>query len=713
MTRFLRRLSLLFVPLTVAIAGQALPGRAQQPLSPRYAFADTLLLRDTLGLKFDGIFPAADSLGLSPDTLRALMIRYRFSLLRLLALSDSMSVPVDSVGPAVDRERLNPLAGGRGRSRDESSLRYTSGWSIQRTNSSWTNSSEYRMRRGPWYANNQTDITLERYKSVASTNLRQVREMRSEGGARLNERQSFGLFAHTMLFDNFTPGDVSNQKETLNELQLKARTQKGGRGGGSTYLNLLGGYLNDDRRGTEIKRGLKGSADGRVRTLGGNWLSNDLLVGTSANVARTRRPTSIQELRALDLSTNVNGTLTLFSQSPVGLNMNYNFRRTRVDTPNDQGLVNHVRQANEGVTGTVRVRRDNEHTLNVVGNIGDGLLQTGRRRDYGGKASLRWLLRGWAVDGNYSDGRSKADYPRTKSRTYGYIERSTTRSADSQFQRTLGPRIQTKITTSINLTRYRYEATADSASPPSPRDTYRQSYRAEGRYNPTQRFTSGVALEVVLARTINIERLTTASNNDTRSYRGEWTWSYLMFQGLTVAQNNQISADYQFYPFAPDRNTLGLNYNTVTSLNAVITPRLSVVVTHSTQQSPRGSYTRASDGLEYLRLSDEARNFGLHSSIRYSPTPSVSFSLEPDYRANVREGTSNGVSAKQRDDRRLDMSGHVDLNLRLGSKGTVTGGISRTFQDSRSTTFSNGLPTISPRSITDFWNGNLSLTWQL
>ena len=32
------------------------PGRAQAPSSPRFAFADTTLLRDTLGLKFDALF---------------------------------------------------------------------------------------------------------------------------------------------------------------------------------------------------------------------------------------------------------------------------------------------------------------------------------------------------------------------------------------------------------------------------------------------------------------------------------------------------------------------------------------------------------------------------------------------------------------------------------------------------------------------------------
>ncbi|MCC6349926.1 MAG: hypothetical protein IT347_10110 [Candidatus Eisenbacteria bacterium] len=712
MDRLLRRLTLLTVPLAVVLGSTPLPGRAQQPASGRYAFADTTLLRDTLGLVFAGIFPAADSLGLAPDTLRALMIRYRFPLARLLVLSDSLGVPVDSVGVVVDRERFNPLAGGRNRLRDENVFRFTSGWTSTRTTSAWSNNSEYRVRRGPWYANNRTDVNLERYKSVAATTLRQTRDMTSEAGTRLSEQQSFGLWAHTMLYDSYDPNSTSNQKETLNEFKLTARNQRRGKRGSSTDLNLLGGYLYDDKPSIEIKRGLSGRADGRIRTQIGNWFTNDLSGATSTNLARTRRPEAVEELRAIDLATNLAGTTTMFAAKPVGLNLSYALRRTRVDTPTDQNLVNSIRQANESVNGTLRLRRDNDRTLNLIGNAGNSKNQNGRRHDYGGKATLRWSLMGWAVDGNYADARASSDYPRLRG-AYGYIERSVNRSADAQFVRGLGPRVQAKLNLAVNLSRYRYEATHDSTTPPTPRDTYRQSYRFEARYNPNVRLTSSTALEVTLNRTINLPRSSTSSNNDTRSYRAEWTWSYQMMTGLTVSQNNQVTADYRFYPFADDRNTLGLNYRTLTTLNTVLTPRLTVMVMHTAQQQPRGSYTRDPDGLEYLKLSDESENLGLHASIRYAPTPSISFSLEPDYRADVRSGTNNGISAKQRDDRRLSMGGNVDLNLQLGRKGTLAGNISRSFDDSRSTSFTNGVPTVSPRAVTDYWSGSLTLTWQL
>ena len=45
-----RRLALLLLPAALELILAVLPGHAQQAASSRYAFADTTLLRDTLGL---------------------------------------------------------------------------------------------------------------------------------------------------------------------------------------------------------------------------------------------------------------------------------------------------------------------------------------------------------------------------------------------------------------------------------------------------------------------------------------------------------------------------------------------------------------------------------------------------------------------------------------------------------------------------------------
>src|SRR5437773_7720862 len=53
------RLLLLLIPLLVGWLFHARPGAAQEDTSGRFAFADTTLLRDTLDLHFDRLFPLA------------------------------------------------------------------------------------------------------------------------------------------------------------------------------------------------------------------------------------------------------------------------------------------------------------------------------------------------------------------------------------------------------------------------------------------------------------------------------------------------------------------------------------------------------------------------------------------------------------------------------------------------------------------------------
>ena len=54
----------------------------------------------------------------------------------------------------------------------------------------------------------------------------------------------------------------------------------------------------------------------------GQWLSHDLNGQVTGNLSKTRRPEALNDLNTSDLSTNLRGALTMWAQSPVGLNLN-------------------------------------------------------------------------------------------------------------------------------------------------------------------------------------------------------------------------------------------------------------------------------------------------------------------------------------------------------------------------------------------------------
>ena len=285
-----RRLPLLLVPLVLFALTHALPGRAQQAekLSPRYAFADTTLLRDTLGLHFPiRLFPLADSLQMTPDTLRALVIRYRLSMDRLVFMADSMGVPVDSVGPKIYAERFNPLVAHGSKTTDE--FHYTSGYSIGQTNTAWTNGSEYHLQRGITYLTNSTNIDLETYKSAGFTSLRQTRETTTESGMKVSGANSLGGRLHLLRYDS-KDSPTSGQHESLNELGFTGRTMLSSTKAFLADLSAQAGYLDDNKVATEIKKGLSGRMDAHVKNQLGHWLTHDLTGSVSSDLARTREP---------------------------------------------------------------------------------------------------------------------------------------------------------------------------------------------------------------------------------------------------------------------------------------------------------------------------------------------------------------------------------------------------------------------------------------
>src|SRR2546425_1662004 len=177
MPSYLRSAPLLL--LIAAAWGAATPSARAQTPSARFAFADTTLLRDTLDISFARLFPLADSLRVTPDSLRAFAIRYKMSLERLTFLADSLGMPVDSVGPVVEREQFNPLAR---RIERVTSFTYTTTYSVSRQNSSWGNNVNYDLVRGPAVLHNVTTVSIDRTPEVGRTTFHRSKTATTEAG---------------------------------------------------------------------------------------------------------------------------------------------------------------------------------------------------------------------------------------------------------------------------------------------------------------------------------------------------------------------------------------------------------------------------------------------------------------------------------------------------------------------------------------------------
>jgi hypothetical protein len=211
---------------------------------------------------------------------------------------------------------------------------------------------------------------------------------------------------------------------------------------------------------------------------------------------------------------------------------------------------------------------------------------------------------------------------------------------------------------------------------------------------------------------INLTSASSSANTENRSYRAEWRWNCRLLPGLTATQRNTVLAGYDYLTFQPEQNRLSLDYATVTTLNAVLTPRLTVDVNHNARYQPRGTYTRASNGLEYFSPGDETRNYLLSTRIAYTPIQALSISISPDYQQYDRSTRTATGTVPQSRQRTLNFSGGANLNVRVGNRGRLSGDIHRNYNSSRNTSYTVGA-LLSPRSRTDFWNGSLLFSWSL
>ncbi len=713
------------VLLAASIALSWLPGRAQEPDDDaRFAFADTTLLRDTLDLRFTRLFPLADSLRVPPDSLRAWSVRWRLPLERLVAVADSLRVPPDSVGPILDRERFNPLAAGIQNVR---SLRYTSTYDIQRSVTTWTNEGDLNVVQGAMTVRGTTTISQQRQKIAGVIERYENRRANTEIGWKVWRDLSLGA---RIGLDRFLDTSArTGEDQSVDDFQFSARSRQRPSRGVTSELNLLTGFL-DVARVSEVKRGLSGNLNGKINWNDQRWITHDLNGTLSGNLARTGLPGVEERASTRDWTGNLSGALALFTRAPVGFKLNYKGTRSNVATPIESSdtLVtptdttvtpvlriqrNTIESA--GVDAALRWRVDPDRELGVTGRYGtsDRLVSTTRnartnQRDLGFGADGRWELLGFELDSRFNAAWTVNRSP-DRGPTGGYGDSSRTARIDVQVTRNVGRRIQLKGSADASLTASRTFLIGTYPNPPVDRDLYRQGWRLESIYTRSDRFSTGLVLDVDRNLGINLAASSAASNSETRTYRAEWRWTYRILPSLTASQRNALIADYIFYRTG-NRNRLNMDYTSFTTLNAVLTPRFTIDLTHNGRYVPSGGYTRDPDGLDYLERSDLNEAYTLSARFNYAPSPAFSLSLQPEYFSDVRSSNSDGTLEPVNDRRTFNLSGGAIVNLSVGRRARLNGNLYRRLNTSRTTTWTAGEERVSPRAELDSWSGNLILT---
>ncbi len=750
----LRRLALLLLPAALEVVLAVLPGHAQPGSeSVRFAFADTTLLRDTLNLHFDRLFPLADSLMISPDSLRAQAIRYRLPLGRLVFLADSLRMPVDSVGSVMERERFNALALSRKRL---VKFGYTSGYSVSGGTSVWTNNTDYNLRAGPLFLRNTTNISLSRAGGGQSLSLSQDRASATEASWEVVHDFSVGARVGLQRNANFSePASIYDYSRKDDQYQMSMRARPQLAKGLTTELSFYGGPFKEPYD-TYQKTGLNGVMNARLRYGIGTILYEDVSVQTTDKFGRADY-FGRETFDTHDVTRDVRSSVSVLENRPASLRVDLQWRRDQAEKPDI--LVRAVPESLASASDTtvflrrdpsgsrsaqvqLRLRRDQDRDIifsgvlsraeRLISDSRNGLfivnssINTSRSLDVSGRYTLLSCL----AEGRFTLNLPIADVPRRdvargtglSDTTVNFREEQRTRGRSVEFtlSRMFFRRLTVRATGHVSLSSQRNAITDSSYRDVAgsrrvqgtfDREDYEQGYRVSGTYTPTAKFNTTLSLDVSRRDQYVLPAAGSASSNEVRSYRGEWSWSYRMMPGLTVTQLDQLGADYTDMLFATN-DALILSYLTQTTLNAVLTPRTNIQVTHRSRVSPNGDFISQPDGTIVFSPASERREYMLSANMSYSPAPILTFSILPFYTATNSEVTSGAVAVPSQKQRALTLGGGASLNLPVTSKGRLTGDIRRSFSAQRSMSYASGVLQPSARSERDYWDGSLLLTWE-
>ena len=741
-----RRLALLALILGCFLGGRPAVCLAQTTFppsnfDPRYATWDTTLVRDTLGLTFERLFPLSDSLRVKPEDLKFLSTRWRWSLGRLVKMADSMDVPIDSVGPIIDRERFNPLANVSTRT----SMSYVSRYSPSASGDDWQNTLDHTLVHGAIVSNSHVDIDLHQNGRGGSNGRTEARTATSTINWKFSPRYSLGTSLSSIRNDNVSPSGLYGRADRNNALGLVANSRPPSWRGFTPNLSGTFDLNNVDQIGFQ-KRGWRVSSQGQLQ-YSSPWVSHNLqLRGSSSDFsASPTDPDPLDEIfypnaRTRESDAHLGGTLTALRGKPVEFNLNYQLDNTRIHsltavndttrqfvpdttttiTPHTNSPLN--RSATSTVNAQVRIQpvsygsmdlgwktgssSTENTTLVTSNNSGDNTALT---------ASSRLdLVGGITVQGNFTSSKDDVRYPKRDFPRGGYAQNQHRHDLGGTITVPVAALFTMTVETDIQLTSLRYSRLGNPLSIPVANDNASQFYRIQ--ISPPaikQRLSNTIGLKVSRSQQVNLPAASTAGNTSERTYSASWSWSYLLLSGLTANQTNSLVADYTSFPFAPTGNNVSLNYTTITTIDANVGPRLNIHTTHTSQFQPKGNYRPLvpADPAEYLSLSDEFQNYALDMNINYSVLPPfLTLNAHPSYAANTRSTSQSGALSPQRKSKSLNFGWGASVNIPVTSKGSLQGSLSRTDNSSRQIEYDASGMHVRPRSSTQSLFGTMTFT---
>ncbi len=646
-----------------------------------------------------------------------------------LRLADSVAV-ADSIAfeEAAAEEAASTFGNARSildKSRAGGFLTYNTTFAVNRGNRTWTQNTDLYVSPGPIQVANATSVTIGREDRVGRLN--QNRSTRTElayrvlpylrlGGALGLQRQNDEARNRS----NFTSLRLAN-----NDASAQARFNR--HFGAFPVRALLSyGFLDNSQARQKSQGSTVGLFASTSRTFGaGTSLNFDAsqqfsrlksTVEDDASYAQSDRNES-RDIR-FNGSTVVNRWVTADGR--------LSSQRSRVERPAriftnpgnpdpDSTVVvpESVEGVSENVDAAIHFRLPRGALLNMSGNLGKNQQVYQAEADRTTLASVQSFRAdftkpfiGLNPSLTYENTRNETDLT---SKDPGWTEASLTRRLDLSMGRVLSPRLSTRFTGSVYLTRRRYvdfRTDIPFVTPPTDSDNRRMRASLNLDYKASTSFDTGVTGGIEQNDVVNLARTSSINNARLRTYSVAWNWAARPGTSWLVTQSNSATAAQQYFTFSPDRDQLSFIYNLTTLVGTQLTSRARLEMTNTLRLQSRGTWRMVETGRRFGKAS-EFNTLDLNLRTIYSATDWLALEAQQRLSASPNYTTLRGVSVKTSDSRRTEFTAIARVNYPFSGSANLSADIRRTLSTDRNRTFGEAL---SDRATdNDYWLANLSL----
>src|SRR5262249_51616476 len=95
----------------------------------------------------------------------------------------------------------------------------------------------------------------------------------------------------------------------------------------------------------------------------------------------------------------------------------------------------------------------------------------------------------------------------------------------------------------------------------------------------------------------------------------------------------------------------------------------------------------------------------------YSPTAWLTLNLNPVYQRDQRLVAEGDALQLLSSGKNLKLSGGATIRRAIGTRGLLSGDLSRLFVADQRVPYSGGVPSVVGTTETDYWQGRLDFTW--